>query len=377
MPDPVGGIITLDEANAIYYLFGAVNIGENTINITAPNIAIMGRNPRVDAIVGSTSGTLITSSRGVQLEKLSIINPDGYAIDLDGNGTDHILLTLCGILFSKYAGSIRNALVLHANSFMVKDCEQGIMLMSSEYVSISDFSATMNNYVGAECFIIPAGQSFENIIMRDSIIKAGAGQVGISIDPSTSIVNKAVFKNNIVYGGGTALNGVTKQTNKFWFADNSGILDSKILGGIGLTGNTETTTISVAGTFVNIGAGNTAPPHATFTADAANERISLQGTFPTQSIQYDGYEDEQFNCMVALSVATSGGAEKNSAVRLLLNGNPVTGSEFRFISKGAGSVSYNIILTLSHGDNLRLQVTNLDDTASLIVYSARLSLVSP
>lgn len=375
LPAPVNGIITLNENNALYYIFGAVNLGNNKILITGANTALIGRNPRTDALVGSNTGILVQSTRGIQIENLSIINSDGYAIYLDGNGTDHIILTLCGLLYSKYAGTISNALVLHAKSLMVKDCEHGLNLLSSEFVSISDFSDTCSSN-GVVCFNIPENQSFENILFQNSIIKSSATQTGIYIDPSTTIENKAVFTTNIVYGGGIALGGVTKKTNKFWFRNNSGILDSQIIGGIGFSGNTTATTIPGAGTFVSIGNGSSSPPHLSFAADSANERVSLQGAYPNQSIQYDGYEDKQFNTLIALSVATSGGAEKTSAVRLLLNDVPVPGSEFRFITKGAGSISYNITLELSNNDKLKLQISNIDDTASLIVYSARLTLLA-
>lgn len=372
LPDPVNGVITLSKSNTVYNIIGNVDLGTNELVITGTNTAIIGRNPRADSLMGSTTGTLLSSTRGIQIENIAIINPDGYAINIDGNGTDHIILKLCGLLFSKYAGSIGNALVFHADKFMIKSCLDGLTLNSCTFVSIVDLSVALSPGSGM-CFSIQPNQTFKNLSLKGCIIRTQTSQTGIYIDPSTTIENRALLLDNIVYGDGTALGGITKKENRYWFTNNSGILDSQKIGGIGFSGNTTATTISVAGTFVEIGTGSTAPPHSAFTLDAASERLSLQGTFPSQTLQFDGYETTQFDVVLSLSVATSGGAEKTSASRLTLNGSPVAESEFQFITKGAGSVSYSLSLELSNNDKIGIEIANITDTSDLVVYAARLT----
>ncbi len=73
LPTPISDVITLDTNGITYQFVGVVDIGVNTIIVTASNVKFIGLNPATDGLSSTTSGVVITANNGFNIQDIQLI----------------------------------------------------------------------------------------------------------------------------------------------------------------------------------------------------------------------------------------------------------------------------------------------------------------
>ena len=364
LPRPVNNVITLSEDNKIYYIKGLVDLEPNRIIVTGSNCEFIGRGPRNDAFIGSNAvNPLVEIRAGVQIKDVSFINPDGLALSIDGQTGGHAILRTVGFLNSGEGATFTNLNVLSMVTCMVKGCANGMTISDVEHTNINEFSFALNTGT-ATAITLPANSSYHSFNINNSFFFPESGQTSLSIDPSTSFLDRGIVSNSIFDGTGmgTELAGINKGDLQWWFSGNTGILDSRVIGSIGFSSSTPVAvTISVVNEWV--------PIEGPFTLSDSSERFSLDG----YSLSYDGYYSYQTNILSVINIATATGnniTELALAINGIIDNTSVTSVEAKPTLE---TYTISSFATLETSDTISLWIRNTETTQDYDVRTIRIT----
>lgn len=376
-PNPVSNVITLSN-DKIYQISGVVDIGINLIT-SLGNIVIQGNNNVFDKLETTNSTALIQQNSGLELQCINIglKNDGGKVFDIDGNNalsSNKISLSRINVFDSNSFGTFNDFQNISIFNSNMASCSDGITLsginnvFSATNFSVPDASGTFTS------FIVPSGTTFGSLRYFQSNFVISSGQTCFNIDPTTIILNPpATFDDNAlqVSVGGTALSGITKSEAQFEFFQNSGLLNSYVLGSV--TYNSPTNPINViintSNTFVNIT--DSTPP--TYILSSISERFILSDS-TIGELTYTGIKNISSKISVYLSVAGVNGNNHNCGISIFLDSGSgyveCENSEF-ICTAGSNPIlgTSQCIIDIKPFDKIKVNIKNISDTTNLDVFA--------
>lgn len=358
-PTPVGGVITL-ASGVIYEINGTVDIGTNRIDASAV-LCLRGLCPEQDRLLCNNASALITTTGSLDMGFLTLINSGGPVLDASATTANTFITRSLRIRNSVSVGTIQGYGVIALRRLVVTGCSDGFTIDGTNgFVVFGPLLSTSN--LGTFTFLtIPNTAAVSSVLMSGMSIDSAAGQTALNIDAAALISERGIVVDSSFTGAGTALTGITKSQLGWQFRGNSGILDSRNIGEIVISGNALETTINVVDQFESI--------NATF-SDGLLERFTRAG----DTLTYQGDNDVEVQIIANLNVIGVGTGDKTAVARLLLNGSPVGITGLGFVDNVRNQ---NLIplasLTISNGDTVSIEITNQTNTNNLIVEDMLLS----
>lgn len=372
-PAASAGIRTL-AADTTYYIQSSVTTAD-VFNVTAGNIAIRSANDIYFSTITYTGAGDMFTGAGVSfsLSNININTPLGRILNI-----------------SDSAGGA----LLNLSNVTVTLCNKIALISGTNFgeVRISGLNVTDIVTDGIDC----AATAIGKFSAKESVIKISAGALfklgtavftDFRVDKISANLNGAgiyflsgaASSANIAAGGlgtvenvktvgaGTALNGIAVTDDLWEFASNSKIRDSKSYALITNGGNSTATTITVSGTQYK----------ATFGAAWTNVG-SPQFTFDTSGkLTYNGAKSLLANITITAGMVVPGGGIKTIAGYVAINGSVISVS--RAVVLAPAVVIANtptVSISVQHqkemvaGDYIEFFVTNITDTASVLVTEA-------
>jgi len=372
-PAASAGIRTL-AADTTYYIQSNVSTAD-VFNVTAGNISIRSANDAYFSKITYTGTGDMFTGTGVSfsLSYINIDTPLGRIFNMSDNAggallnISNVTVTLC------------NKIALISGSNFGEVRISGLNVINTVTDGIDCTAAAIGKFSAKESVIkISAGALFKlgTAIFTDfRVDKINADLNGGGI----YFLSGAASSANILAGGlgtvsnvkttgaGTALNGIAVTDDLWLFASNSKIRDSKSYALITNGGNSTATTITVSST----------PYKATFGASWTNAG-SPQFTFNTNGrITYAGAKALLANITITAGLVVPGGGIKTIAGYVAINGSVISLSRAVVLAPAVViantptvSISIQHQIDMVSGDYIEFFVTNITDTASVLVTEA-------
>jgi hypothetical protein len=129
LPDAVGGIITLSTDNINYLFSGIVDLGSNVLSITGSNIKLFGVNPATDGITSTSTLSVITANKGLNIQDLALIGFNAaYLIKCTGTGAEFLSSERMTYLGGVTQIDVTNFDTVAVNFGLHQLCTNGLML---------------------------------------------------------------------------------------------------------------------------------------------------------------------------------------------------------------------------------------------------------
>lgn len=369
LPTPINNVITLSDDNILYKIRGQVNLGVNRIVVTGGNIQVQGRGPNFDALITLNSDPLLEFTKGqaITITDLVLTNPLGMGLKINGQNLPG---SISNLRFTWFINCNKAALFEDMDALLIQEtaiifCFDGCTMDGVRQMNVAQMLFSNNNLGSATGITIPAGNAMNSISIHNSLFLTGVGQTGLNVDPSVTLVDRGVIHNNIFDGGGvgTSLAGITKKELKWWFTNNAGIVDSRIIGSSGFSSDTPDEieiTNQDEWTLVD----------SIQILSSVSERFSIADGY---SLMYDGYFDHQTSILGIANVRALGG---NSAIKLGLAINGIISDDSVIESTAAlsfDSFTLNLIAVLEQDDEIALYIQNTQSTSNFEFRTVRLT----
>jgi hypothetical protein len=300
LPTPSGGDITLVE-DTLYYILGEIDIGVNRI-IVGLNTPIVGRQPRIDSIIGNNATELISFNQvtgpGLLVQGVTVAQSGaGHSIHLDcGSAMNCIIqdVVIDGEIHVDDCGALRlESFLLNSGSIITFAGTVGALLVK------------LGGFVGANgmnSVEFTATAAFGTILITESQFITVTGSTGIFLDGSATL-SKGELSNTVFTGAGTFVTGFTKGSDAWFFNSNTGLGNSRDRGvakwagaatTVDLPGSEAWTTISDGGVTISYG-------------DGANEKWAITDADVGQ-LTYSGFQAKGFIVAASVTFTRSSGA---------------------------------------------------------------------
>jgi hypothetical protein len=352
-PAAVSGVITLGD-NINYFLVGTVDLlGDRLVG--GVNTVIIGGSSE-NCILKSTglsaSTALITSNWSLPLRNFSITH--GTGVNLDGGANQaSVALDWFGVNFLNCAtvGTISNY-----SNFIMSDCA----LLSSANMT---FDGTLGTVGFINClFSGIAGQTTLNFPATLTITRrvraiyssfvAFGGATAIYVDPTAIIPTEAYVLDTINFSGGaTYTGGIDYTSNKAFFSNCKGIVNSSAIAQMSFHNNGTSTVLGAANNFVKV-SGTTTP-------NAINQKF----THTNNRLTYSGGISRSFKIGAVCSVSANNG--QIVSVRIAKNGVTLSDSESQATISANGrfeNLKCQTIIEMTTNDFVELFVANNANT---------------
>jgi len=191
-PTPVSGVITLNIANRIYMIRGAVDISTNRIVVAATGVKICGRFVIKDSLTSTTTGVLFTATNfNFVLRELTVTSLTATkAFELSGTpGSDHVDITSNILTFGNSLGTISTYKTFEFVRNLIGGFTSGI---------------TLSGLFDAILVKINLGESFTGTFLDLGTSTCDAIDIGenaFTLQPSATFLEIATLGANIVSGG--------------------------------------------------------------------------------------------------------------------------------------------------------------------------------
>ena len=355
-PDPIAGVITL-ESGTNYYITTNVNIGSNVLESDGGRIGLTGNSSELSSLTSTTAGNMITSTNTVVLRWLTLTCTTGTVLNLNGTTNPTAAIDWFGVNF------------LNCPNVGTITTYSNVIGVSMAFLSSSNLilDGTINTVGFDGCiFSNPASTSLVfaatlTIVGRvriqfSSFVATGANS-SIDMNVATTIPNEQYILFRCIFSGGAAnyLLGVPSTDNKASFESNTGINNSVTLANYSMSGNAIPTTIAIVGVYTKI--------LGTTTSNALSERFTLTNNRAT-------YTAPSPNIFEITGVATiSAAAFKQYNLQIHVNDLPVGPiSQSTVLAPTIlENITIQTVVSLTTGDYVELWISNIVDTASVIV----------
>jgi hypothetical protein len=302
LPTPSGGDITLVE-DTLYYILGEIDIGVNRI-VCGANTPIVGRQPRIDSIIGNNATEIIgfdqTTGPGLLVRGITIAQSGaGHSIHVDDAGSTLNCIVedviLDGELHVIGCGSflLERALV-NFGSFVTFTGTVGSLL-----IKLSGFIGSS----GMNSVEFEPTAAFNTILITESQFITTGGSTGIYLDGSATL-SKGDLNHTVFIGAGTFVDGFTKGSDEWAFSSNTGLGNSRDRGiakwagtatTINLAGSAAWRTLTDDGSAITYGDGN-------------NEKWAITDA-DTGQLTYSGFQSKGFIVAASITFERTSGAD--------------------------------------------------------------------
>lgn len=354
LPTPSGGDITLIE-NTLYYFLGEIDIGANRI-VCRQNTPIVGRQSRVDSIIGNNATELIlfdqTAGPGLLLQNLTLTqNGAGHSVHIaSGPGINCIITnaTVDGELHIEDCGAVLlESVLMNAGSQILFTGTVGDLL-----IKLGGFIGSS----GVNSVEFAATAAFGTILIRESQFITVTGSTGIYLDASATLV-KGELSNAVFSGVGTFIDGFSKASDEWFFLSNTGLSDSRDRGTAQWQGSAVTVDLPGAAAWTTISDGGSSIIYG----NGANEKWELTDT-AVGELTYNGFQAKGF--IVAASVTFRRSTGQAIEVEFAIADGGVI--DAASVTAAVAGISYTTvtipmtIVTLGPTDFCGLRVRNVD-----------------
>jgi hypothetical protein len=373
LPTPVGGDITLVE-NTLYYFLGEIDIGANRI-VCRQNTPIVGRQARIDSIVGNNATELIlfdqTAGLGFLMQNLTVAQSgSGHAIHVDsGAGINCIIreVNLLGELHVDDCGAVLldTVLVLPGSTVHFTGTVGDLLIKLGGFVGFS----------GVSSINMDATSAFGTVLIRESQFITVTGSTGIYLDASATLT-KGELSNTVFSGVGTFIDGFEKASDEWFFLSNTGLEDSRDRGTAQWQGSAATVDLPDAAAWRTISDGGSSIIYG----DGANEKWELTDT-ATGELTYNGFQAKGFIVAASITFRRSTG-QAIEVEFAIADGGVIDAAS---VTAAVAGISYTtvtipmVIVTLGPADFCGLRVRNVDasnPTNDIDVTSAILTVIA-
>lgn len=372
-PAAVAGVRTL-VSDTYYYIQNDLSTAD-VFNVSAGNIAIKSSNDAYFAEITYTgAGDMFTGvGTSFALSSIKINTPLGRIFNMSDSAggallnLDNVTVTLCNkiaLISGTNFGEVRIAGLNVTNT--VTD---GIDFTASAIGKFSAKESVIKISAGA---LLKLGTAVFADFRADKInVDLNGGGVyflsGAASSANIAAGGLGTVENVKTTGAGTALNGIAVTDDLWLFSGNSKIRDSKSYALITNGGNSTATTITVSST----------PYKATFGASWTNAG-SPQFTFNTNGrITYNGAKSLLANITITAGLVVPGGGIKTIAGYVAINGSVISVSRAVVLAPAVViantptvSISIQHQMEMVSGNYIEFFVTNITDTASVLVTEA-------
>jgi len=368
LPAPDGsGFIEIGGGTSVYvFQSGTVDISPNKLKQTGGSVVLRGSSRYASLLQSDTTDPLITVVGGFYADEfMNMNNPNGPIYDYDGDVLPQAAFVSinCIVRGCTTIGNIANANTTSLRTFSVATTSvggftfTGSNLLQFNVSNMLGFSwaGTLLDLGTTTWDIINFGSNNRWISPGGTTIISGLASNGNFADAT----GRGIIEGNIFNGTGTALVGIDPQDTQWTFDGNVGVDNSRTDADAFLTA-TEAVTISVQGTYVPVAGTD-------WDSDISNHfTVTTAGV-----LTYIGIPDMDVEIMANPTIEKASGGSDLLAGKISID----TGSGFVVQDKTIGStkngdatqISCMGLFTLSTGDEVRLEVANLDGVTNINV----------
>jgi hypothetical protein len=351
-PAAVNGVITLGD-NINYFLVGTVDLmgdrlvgGVNTVIIGGSSENCFLKSTGLDA-----NTALLSSNYSLPLRNFSFTH--GTAVNLDATGNATAALDWFGVNFTNCAkvGTIKSY-----SNFIMSDCallSSANMTFDGSIGTIGFVNCLFSGIAGQTTLNFPSTLTVTRRIraIYSSFVAFG-GATAIYVDPLSSIPTEAYVLDTINFSGGaTYTGGLDYTSNKAFFSNCKGIINSSAIAQMHFNNNATVTVVGAANTFVKV-AGTTIP-------NAINQKFN----HTNNRLTYSGGINRSFKIGAVCSVSANNG--QIVSVRIAKNGATLTDSEAQATISANGrfeNLKCQTIVEMTTNDYIELYLANSANT---------------
>ncbi|AZQ43544.1 hypothetical protein [Nonlabens ponticola] len=373
-PDPVDGVITLDE-NLSYEISGFIPL---TNSIDMNNATIYGRFAQKDVLFAdSESKPIFKGATGGTVRNLSLsrkINPvdksfvgTAKAFDLDATGSlgstpQNLVLQSVIINGMNDVGEVDGYGLVFFDVVQYQNCQQGVSYNSGGYLLLNA-TGWLENNVGTYETITGA---FQLIQKQSGFMNVVAGNTGFDVTGVTGVAGSAVLEGCVFLGAGERAVGAGTYPGynfrNFWTVDSPGInmeSDDVASGNYYYDGGV---TNGYAFTCSAADVGIPKKLTSTSTAYTTESNNLFRFAYPTDNrLVYEGIKTRNFQLNASLSVRVNQTGEFYGFL-VAVNDEVVTESNSIFRVDNPSdiqNVALNTIVTLKPGDYIELYLQRI------------------
>lgn len=347
LPTPSGGIIQLEDNT--YYEISGTFVTANSLKF-GTNSFVAGKHWAADILYYTGTGAaLIADNKAFNLKFLTVVAPNGSALDLTGSITTEFLASLCAFFNCASLGTVSGYRVPTFKSIAFDTYATGLTLTGTSEKVLFDGCPFRNNTGSGASVIFDSAFTTAILDMTGNYFKeAPPGGKGFEVVSGATFSNTAIVRGNAWDGVDNPVVGVSQATVGWDFRANSGVSDSQVLGFLYKTGASVATTLTL----------NTWTKAAmTTTLSTASQRIDM----PTDNrLRYLGVKDVAVSVNMSFSI-TAAANNQTFNVGFYVNGVLDPESLMAVILTGpsrSDAVAISAIEILSTNDYVELYLQN-------------------
>lgn len=361
LPDPVGGVITL-EAGKTYFITGNLDLNGSRLE-TGGVVTLYGTSSETSSLTstGLADGTPLLTSRYTIPVRFITFKDVHTAIYIDDNGganaplaVDWFGVNFLDVTVVGEVGTVDN-FIFDTGAFL--DAQA---LKFTGTVGTVGFSNSLFQGDGTAANILEiaatASISRRFRIIYSSVI-AFTNAVGITVSSSATIPVEGFILDTVNFSGGsTYVSGITSSDNKSRWSECRGIDNSSAISNYYMNGNATATTIGTIGTAVKV---------AGTTTSAA---ITSKFTNTANRATYDGAILRNFKVTTVLSADS--GNNNEVGIYIAKNGTILPESEVYITTNAGGRAEggvAQVIVALAQDDYVEVFVENSTSATNITV----------
>jgi hypothetical protein len=199
LPPPVAGVITL-APGVVMRVCGTIDLGDSRLVLGAGS-CIVGNARPIDAITGTTTGSLVSVSSDTEISQVTFSAPNGVGLEINSSAGDMALTDV------NFSGCARAAIVTDVEELTLAfvdtdNCEQGFLFNGTVDLLYSN-GLHFHDMVGTAVHVdFAATASITSGLFAAFWFEVAAGQTGLRVDAATTI-GKGVLTGSSFTGAGT------------------------------------------------------------------------------------------------------------------------------------------------------------------------------
>lgn len=355
-PTPVGGVITLN-GDTEYLLTNDVDVGTNRF-VVGDNTVLRGADSAVITLTSSGANDLFTATDSTfRIDKITLACPSCRIFNAtDATNTKTLQIIDMTVSACDKIGSLSgyNAVQINNVAFLAV-ATSGITLAGNTgafFVFTTIAVMTDGSFIDLSTFTVNSAT-----VANGLFVLVAATSFGITGTGSTNVTTIATMLNCRKSGAGSILNGIATEDDKWQFALNDEVRDTRTDALISINANATETVISAANTPVLVaGTWDDSEVASQFTIDTAGRAT------------FTGVKDTRLPITIATTALMASGGTNSITLYAAINGSVVAESGAQNdVSTISGRSSIIWQHTFSPGDFVEHWVENNDGTVNIIV----------